>query len=411
MKKQYIILLGLIGILALAGCGKAKQETAASASASTSVSTDEEEEEDDVEYIEDEDLAVEYEGEDEEEYEEEADDEEMEESDEAIEALMALPLLAKGASLEDCIELADYKKLDLTLDVEEVTDEDVEDYISYLMEPVEVEDKNATLANGDTANLDFTGKKDGVAFSGGTATDYDLAIGSGQFIPGFEDGMIGMKVGDTRNLDLTFPEDYGSEELAGQDVVFEVKLNAIKRAPELTDEWVKENSDGEQDTVEAYKAAIREQLEEENRLYAESMAGNNAFQQIIEKSTIKGLPEDEVKKSADDFDAYIAEQAEMYGFEDVDTYLTEMGMDRNSYESYRDSTARSEVRSRLIIDALKKAENLKETDEDVKAVIQELEEENEMTFAELKEEYDADEVQQYVDTEALIKRIIAYNTK
>ena len=140
--------------------------------------------------------------------------------------------------MDQYIKVGEYKGLDVQEDVQEVTDSDIDIQIQTNLSQnlVEVEDENAEVKNGDVVNIDYEGKKDGVAFDGGTAEGFDLTIGSGSFIDGFEDGLIGAKKGETRDLNLTFPENYQAEELAGQDVVFTVKINAIKTTPELTEE-------------------------------------------------------------------------------------------------------------------------------------------------------------------------------
>ena len=144
----------------------------------------------------------------------------------------------------DYVELGEYKGLTVEVSPTTVTDEEVIKQIranagSDILEEV----TEGTVEEGDTANIDYEGKLDGEAFDGGTAKDTDLEIGSGTFIPGFEDGLIGVKIGDTVDLPLTFPENY-TEELAGKDVVFTVTVNSVKRMPELTDDLVNQITDG-----------------------------------------------------------------------------------------------------------------------------------------------------------------------
>lgn len=164
------------------------------------------------------------------------------------------------------VKLGKYKGIDLLLDKFEVKDEDVDMEIQYLLSAhktyEEVNDRAVIL--GDIANIDYEGKKDGVAFEGGSAKAYDLEIGSNSFIPGFEDAIIGMKIGETKDINLTFPKHYHSEDLAGKDVVFTVKLNAIKIAKEavLDDAWVKDYTNGENKTVDELKASIKSHMQE-----------------------------------------------------------------------------------------------------------------------------------------------------
>ena len=149
----------------------------------------------------------------------------------------------KDIAVDDYVTLGEYKGLEVLQSKQEVTQQDVDNFIHYTLEGYSelqpITDRDV-VENGDTANIDYEGKKDGVAFDGGTAQGQDLVIGSGTFIPGFEEGLVGVKVGETVDLDLTFPEEYHSEELAGQKVVFTVTVNSISRHvdPELTDEFV-----------------------------------------------------------------------------------------------------------------------------------------------------------------------------
>ena len=114
-------------------------------------------------------------------------------------------------------------------------------------------DENAVIQNGDTATINFVGTKDGEAFEGGTGNNYDLVIGSGTMIPGFEEGIVGMKKGETKDVSVTFPESYRNSELAGQDAVFQITVQSFKRPPELTDDWVAANTDYK--TIDEYKAS------------------------------------------------------------------------------------------------------------------------------------------------------------
>lgn len=161
-------------------------------------------------------------------------------------------------------KLGNYKGVEVSMKVDEVTDEQLDAYIVKLLNNMATQEevKNRTdVQEGDIANIDFTGYLDGVEFEGGKATGFDLGIGSGQFVPGFEEQLIGVKVGETKDIEVTFPEVYqNNPDLAGKPVVFKVKVNSIKetKVPELTDEWVAANSDVK--TVNEYKEVVREQM-------------------------------------------------------------------------------------------------------------------------------------------------------
>lgn len=192
------------------------------------------------------------------------------------------------------IKLGEYKGIDLAKTIYTVTDDDVEaqiqeDLASY---PMEMDDPDATVALNDTINLDYSGSIDGEVFDGGTAEDQQLKIGSGQFIDGFEDQMIGMKVGESGEIQVTFPEDYSSTDLAGKDAVFAVTVNAIVSRPldAPTDEWVQENY--ELDTVDAYRADVRSRLEEENETNSENDMMDAAWEAVFGSAEFIQYPQD-----------------------------------------------------------------------------------------------------------------------
>lgn len=231
---------------------------------------------------------------------------------------------SKANAYKKYVELGEYKGIEYTKTVADVTDEDVQgrldSFVSGLSESEEIKDR--AVENGDIANIDFVGSIDGEEFEGGSGEGYDLTIGSGTFIEGFESGLIGHNIGEEVSLDLTFPDDYNSEDLAGKDVNFKVTINSIsvKNTPKLTDDLVKENTD--YDTIDAYKDSIREELKTSNEESAEQQAKSDIFSKAVENSKINGYDEAEVKKLVDDeFDNFkqTAQTYESYGYsyEDV----------------------------------------------------------------------------------------------
>ena len=168
-------------------------------------------------------------------------------------------------------QLGEYKGVPVMVQPTDVTDEEVESKIqTELDNNPELVEVDRAAQEGDTVNIDYKGTQDGVEFAGGTGEDQDLVLGSGEFIDGFEDGLIGTKKGDVKTLDLTFPEDYNQEALAGQAVTFEVTVNAVKEEKEavLDDAFVQRVSDF--DTVEEYREDIRAQLKEQKERTSES---------------------------------------------------------------------------------------------------------------------------------------------
>lgn len=230
----------------------------------------------------------------------------------------------KASKYSKYVELGDYKGIEYSMDVAEVTDDEVDQQVNSFLEGLseteEITDR--AVEDGDIVNIDYVGTKDGEAFDGGTSEGYDLEIGSGSFIDGFEDGLIGHEIGEEVSLDLTFPEEYQSEDLAGQEVNFAVTINSIsqKTVPKLTDELVADNT--EYDTIEDYEASIRKNLEESNQTTAEQQAQSDVFNKVVENANITGYDEDEVNDLIDkEFNSFkdTAASYESYGYsyEDV----------------------------------------------------------------------------------------------
>ncbi len=197
------------------------------------------------------------------------------------------------------ITLGKYVGVEYTYEVAEVTDESITSYInSALSEKGYGEEKEITdraVQNGDTVNIDFVGTKDGVAFEGGSSQGHDLVIGSGSFIDGFESGLVGAKKGEKRTLDLTFPENYGNEELNGAAVKFDVTINSIKTKvyPELTDAIVAEISDKK--TVAEYREYANAQVLAQNQQAATNKMESDIWSKIVSDTKAKSLPEKEIE--------------------------------------------------------------------------------------------------------------------
>lgn len=201
----------------------------------------------------------------------------------------------------DNIKITQYKEIevDAVQKPEEVTEEAVEERIEMTLasklETIEITDR--PVKSGDTANIDFVGKIGGEAFEGGSAEGYPLEIGSGAFIPGFEDSIIGHSIGETFDWNGSFPEDYGNADYAGKDVVFTITVNSISQSivPELTDEFVKSVSEKSKN-VKEYKAEVKKQLEKEGKENYENQLNSQVIQKVLENSEVPEYPEDEVEK-------------------------------------------------------------------------------------------------------------------
>ena len=261
----------------------------------------------------------------------------------------------------DYITLGDYTGLTLEVEPIEITDAAIDTRIDTDIQYSEEGSETfteGTVAEGDVANIDFEGKKDGVAFEGGTAEGYDLEIGSGSFIAGFEEGLIGVAVGDTVDLDLTFPEDYGNEELAGQAVVFTVKVNSVKRYKELDDELAKALSDGEAETVDAYRERTRTMLEEEALEQRNETAKTQLLAMAADGSEISEYPQDLLDYTVEDITNYYKSYASMYGV-DFATFLSAMvGTTEEDFPALAEQIAKESVKQELTVGAIAEQESL-----------------------------------------------------
>lgn len=245
----------------------------------------------------------------------------------------------------------------------EVTDQEVEDEIlSLLAANPNIVEVDRAAKEGDIVNIDYVGKKDGVAFDGGTASGYDLTLGSGQFIDGFEDGLIGVVAGEKVNLDLTFPEEYHSEELAGQAVVFEVTVNSVKESveAELNDEFIAANTDSA--TVEEYRRFVREELEEMARSDAENQKMSDVFMKVVEDSEVT-VPEESIEAAYQEQRAYYEQQVQMFGV-DLETWVGYYGTDMETFEKDLREQAAEICKRNAVIMAVAEAENITVEDED-----------------------------------------------
>lgn len=260
------------------------------------------------------------------------------------------------------VTVSEYMGMELDNTVAPVSDEKIQSRIESDLEnnAILITDTNETVQNGDITNINYVGTIDGEAFDGGTADNCDLTIGSGLFIAGFEDGMIGMKKGETRKLNLQFPEGYPVESLAGQDVVFQVTLNSIKRAAELNDEWVKQNTDYQ--TVEEYQEGVAAELEEEARESMETNLLNTAFNSVIEGSEVKEYPEADMERVREEYNTgieNIAKQSNMT----LEELLEYQGMSKDDFQSQCEQYAEFRVKQALVIQAIMDAEGLSFEDE------------------------------------------------
>lgn len=269
------------------------------------------------------------------------------------------------------VDLGEYKGLNIeyAADETEITDEVVEQNIASQLSSIsqEVTDKNYKAKEGDTVNIDYKGLKDGKAFDGGTAQGYDLVLGSNSFIDGFEDGLIGAKKGQKLSLNLTFPEEYQSDELAGQDVVFKVTVNEIKQAAtieDLDDEFVTSNFP-DYKTVEEYKNSVKEDMINSQNETVEEAKKDAAWEEVVANCKIKDYPQEDIDQYIEDSNKYVEEMLSHYGDDlTIDDYLEQMGQSKEDYEEQQLEAAKKEVASCLVAEAIAKKEKLELTEDE-----------------------------------------------
>lgn len=270
----------------------------------------------------------------------------------------------------DYVTLGEYKGLAVTLESVAVTEEEIDVEVKTLLSDSGKQEEltEGTVEEGDVANIDYEGKKDGVAFDGGTATGYDLTIGSGSFIDGFEDGLVGVAVGETVDLNLTFPENYSSADLAGQDVVFTVTVNSIKRTPELTDEVAAEISDYE--TAAEYRDHVKETLVEQKKSDQENYLLNDLVTLAYENSTVNDYPQEMIDYQMNKALEYYEYYAEMYGMEFADFVEQQIGMTEEDFKEALTEDIKSMLDSELVLRAIAETEGLEVSDEEYQAGVE-----------------------------------------
>ena len=261
--------------------------------------------------------------------------------------------------------LAEYKGIEVTKTPVEVSDEEVDAAIlSERESKTTYDDVDRAVQDTDKVNIDYVGTKDGVAFDVGTAQGQDLVIGSGQFIDGFESGLIGAKKGDEVTLDLTFPENYGNADLAGQAVEFKVTVNNVqeKNMPELDDAFVQEVSDFK--TVDEYKESKKQTILEQKEGQAQAAVENDILKAVVENSQIETTQE-AVDANFNNYLLNYTNQAAMYGI-DLNTFTSAFyGVDEETFkENYVKNIAKSAVEQRLVFHAIADKEGITVSDED-----------------------------------------------
>ena len=294
------------------------------------------------------------------------------------------------------VEVKDYKGIEVEKVVNPVTDEDINKQLDALREKnvtVETVDDRAA-ENGDDVVIDFEGFKDDVAFEGGKAEDFTLSLGSGQFIPGFEDQIVGHNAGEDFDINVTFPDEYQVKELAGAPAVFKIKLKSISKKvmPELDDDMVKDST--EFDTVDEYKADVKKKLEEANEKHADSEVEAKIFDKVIENMTAE-IPQVMFDNRVNEMISELEQRLAPQGIS-LDLYMQYTGQTIDTVKKAYAEQAEKQVKLRLALEKIAKLENIEVTEDELKA-----------EFDKLAEAYqlDVDQVKQFIHDDDLKKDI------
>jgi len=305
------------------------------------------------------------------------------------------------------VKIGAYKGLEIKKYEYTVTEEDVKKEAEKILdrEAKSVDVTDRACADGDTVNIDFKGFVDGEAFAGGEAEGYDLVLGSGSFIPGFEDQVAGMSVGEEKDINVHFPEDYQADNLRNKDSVFHIKLNGIKgkQLPEMTDEYVKKHAGSE--TVADYMQKVKDRLETKAKNDSRDQTENSIIKAICETSECE-IPQAMIETETDaivrDFSYKL-----MYQGLKLEDYIKYMGQTMEQFRSQFSSQAHARVLSQLVIEKIIKDEGITATEEEIEAKIAEQAASVDKTTEEYKKTMQARQ-REYIANDLVITKLFAF---
>ncbi len=305
------------------------------------------------------------------------------------------------------VEIEAYTGLKIKKYAYNVSDGDVEAEVKKLLErnATDVEASGRPCKNGDKVNIDFSGSVDGEKFAGGTAEEYDLVLGSGSFIPGFEEQVVGMEIGGTRDITVKFPDDYQADNLRGKEAVFAIKLNKIteKQLPELTDEYVKKHAGAE--SVEAYKTSVREKLLKSAESRSRDETENSIIEEICKHAKAEipeAMIESEIDRLVQDFSYRL-----MYQGLKLEDYIKYMGQTMEQFRAQYKPQAAPRVLSQLVIDKIIRTEGFTAEDAEVEAKIAEQAASVEKTAEEYKKSMDPRQYE-YIKSDIIITKLFDF---
>lgn len=295
-------------------------------------------------------------------------------------------MLKFNVTVKPEVTLGEYKGLEVKKDEVSVSDEEIDAQLEQLQTRFSelVVKEDGEVKTGDTVVIDFEGFKDGVAFEGGKGENYPLEIGSGSFIPGFEEQLIGMKAEDEKDLDITFPENYGAEDLAGQAVVFKVKIHEIKEKvlPEINDDLIKDAEVEGVTSVDAYKEYVRNNLTTQKESEAQNKFENDLLTKLVENSEVvipQVMIDDEVAQMLNDFEQRLTQQ----GFP-KEQYFQMTGTTEDMLKEQMAPDAKMKVNVRLVLDKIAEEEKIEISDKDVEVEYENIANRYDMEVAKVK---------------------------
>ena len=294
------------------------------------------------------------------------------------------------------VNVKKYKGLKIKPEKVEVTDEEINHELGHLLERyTELVNKDGKVENGDVAIIDFEGFKDGVAFEGGKGENYSLEIGSHTFIPGFEEGVIGMKAGEEKDIDLVFPEDYGAKDLAGAKVVFKVKVNEVKtkQARELDEDFFEDLGMEGIDSEDKLKAEIKASIQAQKEMDAENKYVDTILEEVS-KNVEVDIPEEMVEEEIDRLMGRFEEQMRMQGIS-LDVYYQFTGSDEKQLRSQMEKEAYKNVLYRLMLEEITILEKIEISKEEAEKEAEELAKKYQMKKADFLKEFGGIELIQY----------------
>ena len=303
------------------------------------------------------------------------------------------------------VTLGEYKGIEVVKPAAEVTDAQVEAELKQIAENIaSVENVERAAEMGDIANINFLGTVDGIAFEGGAAENFDLTLGSGQFIPGFEEQVVGMNIGEDKDVNVTFPEDYNAKELAGKAAVFAVKLNklSVKNVPAIDDELAKDASEFE--TLEELKADIREKKLADAQKNIDRAFENAVVEAVAANATVEvpnALVDLELDNQMNDF----AYRLQMSGMS-VEQYAQMMGGDLNTMRQAFKPMAEKQALSKLVITKVAEVEGITVSDEELEAEFAEMAKAYELEIEKIKEMVPAEEIKENLASRKTVKFLV-----